>query len=236
MTKHFPEIGANREQGTVARKTSGSGVRSRDRAIARNDGARALRSTARRKNDLRSARLGGRSLRYGAELNGEWVALICLSGTPPPHVQAREQWRGWSVRQRAGRLGLVVNRADPLAFDVSMGQWIIDRALAILERLAVDGKTRRGSAPPRRLGPAVVPSVQTTAAPERGAECPEEKSNDIPAYQPLLETYPCSRAASPPPMRCHPRKWRRATPLRNVAPTTSAGSKANRKSSSSEPP
>ena len=180
MTKHFPEIGANREQGTVARKASGSGVWSRYRAVARNDGARALRSTARRKNGLRSARLGGRSLRYGAELNGEWVALICLSGAPPPHVKAREQWKGWSVRQRAERLGLVVNRADPLAFDLRMGQWIIDRALAILERLAVDGKTRRGSAPPRRQSPAVVPSGQTTAAPERGAECPPGEKQRYP--------------------------------------------------------
>lgn len=59
---------------------------------------------------LHSARVGGRSLRYVAELNGEWVALICFSGAAP-HVKAREKWIGWSVRQRARRLGFVVNNS-----------------------------------------------------------------------------------------------------------------------------
>lgn len=62
------------------------------------------------KHYLHSARVGGRSLRYVAELNGEWVALICFSGAAP-HVKAREKWIGWSVRQRARRLGFVVNNS-----------------------------------------------------------------------------------------------------------------------------
>lgn len=62
------------------------------------------------KHYLRSARVGGRSLRYVAELNGEWVALLCFSGAAP-HVKAREKWIGWSVRQRARRLGLVINNS-----------------------------------------------------------------------------------------------------------------------------
>ncbi len=83
MTKYFPQMGADLEQGTAARKSSGSGLRSRHRAVASNVGAPVLPSTARLKNDLRSARLRGYSLRYGAELNGEWFALICLSGATP---------------------------------------------------------------------------------------------------------------------------------------------------------
>lgn len=62
------------------------------------------------KHYLHSARIGGRSLRYVAEFNGEWVALICFSGAAP-HVKAREKWIGWSARQRARRLGFVVNNS-----------------------------------------------------------------------------------------------------------------------------
>ena len=62
------------------------------------------------KHYLHSARIGGRSLRYVAVLNGEWVALLCFSGAAP-HVKAREKWIGWSVRQRARRLGFVVNNS-----------------------------------------------------------------------------------------------------------------------------
>jgi hypothetical protein len=62
------------------------------------------------KHYLHSARIGGRSLRYVAEFNGEWVALLCFSGAAP-HVKAREKWIGWSVRQRARRLGFVVNNS-----------------------------------------------------------------------------------------------------------------------------
>jgi len=62
------------------------------------------------KHYLHSARIGGRSLRYVAELNGEWVALLCFSGAAP-HVKAREKWIGWNVRQRARRLGMVVNNS-----------------------------------------------------------------------------------------------------------------------------
>ncbi|MGH9818084.1 MAG: Druantia anti-phage system protein DruA, partial [Candidatus Acidiferrales bacterium] len=63
------------------------------------------------KHYLHSARVGGRSLRYVAELNGEWVALVCFSGAAP-HVKAREKWIGWSVRQRARRLGFVVSNVN----------------------------------------------------------------------------------------------------------------------------
>ncbi|NBB80858.1 MAG: DUF4338 domain-containing protein [Verrucomicrobia bacterium] len=59
---------------------------------------------------LKSARVGGRSLRYVAELNGEWIALICFSGAAP-HLAGREEWIGWSSTQHARRLSFVVNNS-----------------------------------------------------------------------------------------------------------------------------
>ncbi len=59
---------------------------------------------------LQSARLGGQSLRYVAEVDGEWVALITFSGASP-HTKAREQKIRWTPRQRARRLCFVVNNS-----------------------------------------------------------------------------------------------------------------------------
>ena len=62
------------------------------------------------KHYLESARIGGRSLRYVAELNGDWIALIVFSGAAP-NLKAREQWMGWTQIQKARRLGFVVNNS-----------------------------------------------------------------------------------------------------------------------------
>jgi hypothetical protein len=59
---------------------------------------------------LQSAQLAGQSLRYVAEADGQWVALLTFSAAAF-HLKAREQWIGWSPRQRARRLGLVVNNS-----------------------------------------------------------------------------------------------------------------------------
>src|SRR5208337_3849032 len=59
---------------------------------------------------LHSARLGGQSLRYVAEVGGQWVALIAFSGAAP-HTKAREQKIRWTPRQRARRLAFVVNNS-----------------------------------------------------------------------------------------------------------------------------
>lgn len=59
---------------------------------------------------LHSARLGGQSVRYVAELDGEWVALITFSA-PALNIKSREKWIRWSPRQRARRLGFVVNNS-----------------------------------------------------------------------------------------------------------------------------
>lgn len=59
---------------------------------------------------LHSARVGGASLRYVAEVAGQWVALLVFSGAAP-HTKARESTIGWTPRQRARRLGFVVNNS-----------------------------------------------------------------------------------------------------------------------------
>jgi hypothetical protein len=59
---------------------------------------------------LHSARVGGQSLRYVAEVKGQWVALLVFSGAAP-HTKARECKIGWTPRQRARRLCWVVNNS-----------------------------------------------------------------------------------------------------------------------------
>ena len=59
---------------------------------------------------LHSARVGGQSLRYIAEVDGQWVALLVFSGAAP-HTKARESEIRWTPRQRARRLGFVVNNS-----------------------------------------------------------------------------------------------------------------------------
>ena len=59
---------------------------------------------------LKSARIGGRSLRYVAELNGDWIAIASFS-VAAPHIKAREEWIGWNRTQRARRLLFVVNNS-----------------------------------------------------------------------------------------------------------------------------
>lgn len=62
------------------------------------------------KHYLHSSVLTGESLRYVAELDGQWVALLSFSAASL-HLKAREKWIRWSPRQRARRLPLVVNNS-----------------------------------------------------------------------------------------------------------------------------
>ena len=59
---------------------------------------------------LHQSTLVGQSLRYVAEVEGRWVALVTFSA-PALHLKGREKWIGWSPRQRARRLGLIANTA-----------------------------------------------------------------------------------------------------------------------------
>jgi hypothetical protein len=59
---------------------------------------------------LHSSRLGGKQLRYVAEADSQWLAILSFSGAAP-HLKGRERWIGWRPRQRARRLGFVVNNS-----------------------------------------------------------------------------------------------------------------------------
>jgi hypothetical protein len=92
-----------------------------------------------------SARLGGQSLRYVAEVEGQWVALITFSGAAP-HTKAREQKIRWTPRQRARRLCFVVNNSRFLVLpERERYPNLASRVLALcLKRLSADWQERWG--------------------------------------------------------------------------------------------
>lgn len=94
---------------------------------------------------LESSILVGQWLRYVAELDGQWVALLTFSA-PALHLKAREQWIGWSPRQRARRLGLVVNNSRFLVLAQRQRYPnLASRVLALtLQRLSADWQERWG--------------------------------------------------------------------------------------------
>ena len=59
---------------------------------------------------LHSAEFVGEQLRYVAEYEGQWVALLVWSAGAYK-LKLREQWIGWSDRQKRRRLPLVVNNS-----------------------------------------------------------------------------------------------------------------------------
>jgi len=59
---------------------------------------------------LHSAQFVGEQLRYLAEYQGQWVALLVWSAGAYK-LKLREQWIGWSDRQKRRRLALVVNNS-----------------------------------------------------------------------------------------------------------------------------
>jgi hypothetical protein len=84
----------------------------------------------------------------------------------------------------------VLSDLDAAQFDLVLGQWMIAQDPSVLERLAVDGKTLRGSGrtdgKPLQLLSAVSHRLRLTVA-----QLPiQEKSNEIPAFQPLLRKLP----------------------------------------------
>ena len=87
--------------------------------------------------------LVGQALRYVAEVDGQWVALITFSAASL-HVKAREKWIGWSPRQRARRLPLIVNNSRFLVLPQRQRfPNLASRALALcLQRLSQDWQER----------------------------------------------------------------------------------------------
>jgi hypothetical protein len=94
---------------------------------------------------LESSRLVGQWLRYVAEVDGQWVALLTFSA-PALHLKARERWIGWSARQRARRLGLVVNNSRFLVLPARQRYPnLASRVLGLtLRRLSADWQERWG--------------------------------------------------------------------------------------------
>jgi len=94
---------------------------------------------------LGSAHLSGQTLRYVAELDGEWVALVCF-GAAALHLKAREQWIGWTPRQRARRLPFVVNNSRFLVLpERQRYPNLASRVLGLcLRRLSTDWQERWG--------------------------------------------------------------------------------------------
>jgi hypothetical protein len=85
----------------------------------------------------------------------------------------------------------VLNALDAPAFDLVVGQWMMQQDISVLQALAVDGKVLRGSGrgdgKPLQLLSAVSHRLRLTVA----QEPIEEKSNEIPAIKPLLRKVPC---------------------------------------------
>ena len=87
---------------------------------------------------LKSDILVGEQLRYVAEVNGQWVALVSWSAAAN-HLKDREQWLGWSITQRRRRLALVANNARYLILPEVDCPNLASRVLALCcERLAAD--------------------------------------------------------------------------------------------------
>src|ERR1039457_2321465 len=99
-----------------------------------------------REHYLHRARVGGQSLRYVAEVEGQWVALLTFSGAAP-HTKAREHKIRWTPRQRARRLGWVVNNSRFLVLpERQRYPNLASRVLALaLKRLSADWQEHWGN-------------------------------------------------------------------------------------------
>lgn len=94
---------------------------------------------------LHNACLVGRQLRYVAELDGDWIALIGWS-TPAYHLKGREQWVGWSLEQRLKRRKFMAQNSRYLLL-VERGQYpnLASRVLGLCTRqLPKDWETAFG--------------------------------------------------------------------------------------------
>ena len=84
---------------------------------------------------LKNAQLVGRQLRYVAELDGEWVALVGWN-TAAYHLKGREEWIGWGVEQRKKRLKFVAQNSRYLIL-VAAGRYpnLASRVLSLCTKV-----------------------------------------------------------------------------------------------------
>lgn len=73
------------------------------------------------KHYLKSAKAVGRVLRYVAEYNGQWLALLTFSSAAF-HIKLRDQWLGWSPHQLKERRHLIAQNGRFLVL-AAPGRW-----------------------------------------------------------------------------------------------------------------
>ncbi len=87
---------------------------------------------------LKSGQLVGEQLRYVAECDGQWLALLSWSAGSY-HLADRDDWIGWSADQRCRRLPFVVNNSRFLILDGIDCPNLASRVLKLcLQRLSLD--------------------------------------------------------------------------------------------------
>jgi hypothetical protein len=94
---------------------------------------------------LKSAQMVGEQLRYVAEYQGRWLALMGWSAAAY-HLKGRDGWIGWDDNQRRARLHLVANNARFCRLGEA-GEYpnLATRAMALnLDRLSNDWQARYG--------------------------------------------------------------------------------------------
>lgn len=93
---------------------------------------------------LHSADLVGEQLRYVAEYQSQWRALLAWSAAAF-NLKAREAWIGWSRRQKRRRLTLVVNNSRFLILPEGRTPNLASRVMKLcLQRLSADWRQRYG--------------------------------------------------------------------------------------------
>jgi hypothetical protein len=94
---------------------------------------------------LKNAHLVGRQLRYVAELDGQWVALVGWN-VAAYHLKGREAWIGWSIEQRMKRRKFIAQNSRFLLL-VDRGRYpnLASRILALCcRRLSEDWEAAFG--------------------------------------------------------------------------------------------
>jgi hypothetical protein len=87
---------------------------------------------------LHNASLVGEQLRYVAEFQGQWVALLAWNAAAF-NLKDREAWIGWSRRQKRRRLSLVVNNSRFLILPPTRAPNLASRVMKLcLQRLSRD--------------------------------------------------------------------------------------------------
>jgi hypothetical protein len=93
---------------------------------------------------LHSAELVGEQLRYVAEVDGQWVALLAWSAAAF-HLKDREQWIGWTAAQKRRRLSLIANNSRFLVLPEHSVPNLASRVMKLcLQRLATDWRQAYG--------------------------------------------------------------------------------------------